>query len=352
MQSLALTEGLSPVNLTIYSEPSVFEQLRSEWNDLLQRSPANNIFSTWEWTSTWWQAYQPGELWVIACRDDQQRLIGIAPWFIREDAQDGRMVHTIGCIDVTDYLDIIVDGEHLVPVYASLARCLGDSGAHFQQLDLCNIPEASPTYTQFPDILRQHGFTVTLTEDEVCPVIQLPASWEAYLESLDKKNRHELRRKLRRSDGAGETLDWYIVNSSHNLEVELERFMQLMAKSSGDKAQFLQDTQNAAFFKHMVHIAAEKGWLELAFLTANGVPAAAYLNFVYDERVLVYNSGLDAETFGQLSPGIVLVAYIIQYAIEQKRRVFDFLRGNEVYKYRLGGKDTRVYRLNARKDTQ
>jgi CelD/BcsL family acetyltransferase involved in cellulose biosynthesis len=87
----------------------------------------------------------------------------------------------------------------------------------------------------------------------------------------------------------------------------------------------------------------DAGRLQLAFLEVEGQRAAAYLNFVYDNKVLVYNSGLDPARFSYLSPGVVLMARLIERAISEKRSVFDFLQGNEEYKYRLGGKDTRVY---------
>ena len=72
------------MKITVYDQVDLFEILQSEWNDLLQRSVSDRIFSTWEWQSTWWNAYHPGELWVIVCRDDGDRLLGIAPWFIRK----------------------------------------------------------------------------------------------------------------------------------------------------------------------------------------------------------------------------------------------------------------------------
>jgi len=67
----------------------------------LKRSPADNIFSTWEWQSSWWKAYQAGELWLISCRDDQDRLVGLAPWFIQTQPGGERVVRSIGCVDVT-----------------------------------------------------------------------------------------------------------------------------------------------------------------------------------------------------------------------------------------------------------
>lgn len=335
------------MKLTVYTQDNLFQDLQSEWNELLERSSANRIFSTWEWQSIWWQSYHPGKLWVIACRDDAERLIGIAPWFVEQHPQYGRVVRSIGCVEVTDYLDLIVDREHTAPVFEALATFAAQHYSEFDVIDLCNLPQESLGYQQFPDALRQQGFTVSIKEQEVCPIIQLPADWETYLEMLDKKQRHEVRRKLRRAEGAEEQVDWYIVGAEHNLPSEVDRFLDLMAASQIDKATFLQDPQNMDFFRKVVPVVFERNWLQLSFLTINGEPAATYMNFIYQNTVLVYNSGLRVDAHSNLSPGIVLLAHNIRYAIENNFRAFDFLRGNEIYKYRMGGQDTHIYMLRA-----
>lgn len=335
------------MQLMAYTQPELFADLQPEWNELLHRSPADRVFSTWEWQSAWWAAYHPGQLWVIACRDDNGRLIGLAPWFIENHAVHGRVVRSIGCVEVTDYLDILVDHDAIESVFHCLATYLQDHRADYDVVDLCNLPETSPVYLRFPDVLRQHGFEVTIKPQEVCPVIELSETWDVYLETLDKKQRHEIRRKLRRAEGEAEALDWYIVGPAHNLDEEIERFLMLMAASHPDKATFLQDAQNLDFFKKIVPSIYANGWLQLSFLRVNGNATAAYLNFIYHQRVLVYNSGLLPGEYSHLSSGIILLAYNIQYAIENGYTHFDFLRGNEIYKYRMGGKDTQVFMLRA-----
>jgi CelD/BcsL family acetyltransferase involved in cellulose biosynthesis len=336
------------VKLTVYDQVDLFEMLQPEWNELLRRSASDRIFSTWEWQSTWWDAYHPGKLWVIVCRDEGDRLLGIAPWFVEYHPEQGRVVRSIGCIEVTDYLDLIIDKDHVDTVLNCFAVFLVSHRSDFDVIDLCNLPETSPIYTRFPAVLSQYQFDVKVSEQEVCPVIVLPTTWDNYLDSLDKKQRHEIRRKIRRVEGAVENVGWYIVGASHDLNREIERFLSLMAASHSQKAVFLQDSQNVDFFKKMVPIVYQNGWLQMSFITIGGQASAAYLNFVYGNQVLVYNSGLLPDQYGHLSPGIVLLAYNIQHAIEAGYSVFDFLRGNEVYKYRMGAEDTKVYMLRAR----
>lgn len=329
-----------------YTDPGVFEELKSEWNELLHRSTTDVVFLTHEWQSTWWNAYDAGDLWIVTCRDDSGRLMGIGPWFIQN--RDGeRVIRTIGCVDVTDYVDMIIDRNCVDAVQVYLAHFLAQNTDHFDRINLCNIPESSESYKNFPDKLRQHHFDADTVLQEVCPVIHLPQEWEDYLAMLDKKQRHEIRRKLRRAENEA-TLERYVVTPEHDFEAEVEQFLKLMAASQPAKAEFLQDEKNLDFFTRMLRVTFAQGWLKLSFLKINGSYAAAYCDFDYKRQILVYNSGLALDVYPHLSPGIVLLSYNIQDAIENERTIYDFLRGNETYKYRMGAQDTRVYKLVAR----
>jgi CelD/BcsL family acetyltransferase involved in cellulose biosynthesis len=330
-----------------YHDDGGFDVLAEEWNGLLHRSSADTLFLTLEYQRTWWQHLGEGELLILAVRDGEE-LVGIAPLFATENDQEQRILATVGCVDVSDYLDLIVAQGREEEVYAALAGYLaGPSAPAWDVLDLCNIHQDSPTLVRLPALAEERGWAVSTALDEVCPIVRLPGTWEEYLQMLSKKQRHEVRRKLRRIEA--EAVDWYIVGPRRNLTAEVEDFLDLMAASTPDKAAFLTP-QMRKFFHGLARVSYERGWLELAFLTLGGQKAAAYIDFVYNNRVLVYNSGLDWQRFPRAGAGIVLTAYIIRHAIEQGREVFDFLRGNERYKYQFGGQDVEVRRLTIRRE--
>ncbi len=328
-----------------FTTAAAFDALRAEWSELLTHVHHNRIFLTWEWQSTWWSAYHPGELWILTIRNDAGQLVGLAPWFIENRVKTGRTIRSVGCVDVTDYLEAIVHRDYEEAIFQILADYLHENRARYDFIDLCNIPEGSPVLKYLPQLLRGNGLSVEIKPQEVCPVIELPNQWDAYLESLDKKNRHEIRRKLRRSEESA--ADWYIVGPEHDLSVESDTFLRLMASASVDKAEFLANPKNVTFFKQLTPLLMERDWLQIAFLTVEGRQAAAYMNFLYNNEVQIYNSGLDIEAANGLSAGIVLLARLIQYAIEHGYKRFDFLRGNEEYKYRMGAVDTHVFMLMA-----
>ena len=334
------------MNIEVYTDENLFDELKPEWNTLLAKTRCNYVFLTWEWQRTWWQSFHPGDLYVITLRADDRSLLGIAPCFIHHQPKYGRVLRLIGCVEVTDYLAVIAHRDHEVEVFTALADYLtGEGASAWDRIDFCNIRENSPTLVHLAPLLEARGLDVLVKFEDVCPVIKLPDTWEAYLNMLDGKQRREVRRKMRRAEAQGVT--WRIVGPEDDLDAEMDAFLGLMAASTPEKAEFLKLPGNCDFFRRLARVFMESGWLQLLFLDVNGRPAATYLNFDYNNRVQVYNSGLDPSQFLQLSPGWVLLGHAIRHAIELGREEFDFLQGDEEYKYRMGGQDVKVWMLMA-----
>lgn len=335
------------LSVTAYRDVSGFKELAGEWNALLHRSAADTVFLTLEFQRVWWRYLGEGDLRIVVFRDGGE-LIGIAPLFLNVNADGRRVLATVGGVEVADYLDLIVAQGREDEVYAALLDHLTwPEASDWDVLDLCNVHQDSPTLAMLPALAEARGWTALVAKEDVCPVAQLPGSWDEYLQMLSKKSRHELRRKLRRAE-AYERLRWYIVGPAQDLGSEVEAFLDLMAASTPDKEAFLT-SQMRSFFRELAHAMDDAGWLQLVFLEIEGQRAAAYFNFIYNNRVMVYNSGLDWQSFPSLSTGIVLAAYSIQHAIEHGRDAFDFMQGDERYKYQLGGQDVEVRRLTIRK---
>jgi CelD/BcsL family acetyltransferase involved in cellulose biosynthesis len=85
--------------------------------------------------------------------------------------------------------------------------------------------------------------------------------------------------------------------------------------------------------------------LEINFLNVGDQRAAAMWNFVYRDRMMLYNSGLNPLDYSGVSAGIVLLTFSIEDAARRGYRLFDFLQGDEEYKYRMGASPTAVHRL-------
>lgn len=347
----------SSLTLTVYPPSSGtqgFEALADEWNALVRRSRFNTVFLTHEWQTTWWHYLGEGDLWILAFRDAANgKLVGIAPLYcvtISKGENAGkRQLNIVGCINVSDYLDLIVEEGREAEVYARLLEWLYSAEAPvWEILDLCNLPETSRTWQEFPAMLETQGLAVRTFEEDVAPQFPLPFRYETYLqEQVEKKQRHEIRRKQRRAERESD-LVFHISGPKDALEAEMDDFIALQRASRADKAEFMT-SEMRRFFLGMAQVMQKAGWLRLCFLSMNGERVASLLAFEYDRKFLLYNSGYAPDSHAQLSPGWTILAYAIQYAIAVGCQVFDFMQGNEEYKYRFGATDFRVMRVIATK---
>ena len=98
-----------------------------------------------------------------------------------------------------------------------------------------------------------------------------------------------------------------------------------------------------AFFSSLAEAMAKVGLLRFGFLELDLVPVAAVMYFDYNDSIYLYNSGYDPR-YRQLSVGLLSKVLCIKDSIEKKKSRFDFLKGAEVYKYRLGGREIPLYR--------
>ena len=329
-----------------------FDALAVEWNELLRVSASHVPFLRHEFISTWWRTlgggeWEHGDLFVLTGYGEDGALRGAAPLFLTQNREGAAALMLLGSIEIADYLDILARPADLPRLVSGMLDFLyGSQAPDWQVLDLYNILEDSPSLPALQAEAERRGLAITQEKLQHCPYIPLPGDWETYLAGIDKKQRHEIRRKIRRTENQEQPVRWYIVGDKRSLESEIEALFDLMAQDV-EKQAFLTDAMRAQM-RLVMKAAFDAGWLQLAFMEIGGVKAAGYLNFDYANHIWVYNSGLDYR-FGSLSPGWVLLGYLLQWANDNKREAFDFMRGNEDYKYRFGGVDRFVVRARVKR---
>jgi CelD/BcsL family acetyltransferase involved in cellulose biosynthesis len=219
-----------------------------------------------------------------------------------------------------------------------LASSFADS---WSAIDWYNLPDSSPTLAALKTESETRGWTHLEEIYRPTPRIALNGDFEEYLSRVEKKQRHEIRRKMRRAIESERGVRWFISDMA-DPEAEIDAFLKLMEQDS-NKAGFLREPMRTQM-REIICAAHENGWLWLAFLEADGQRIAAALNFDYGNKLWGYNAGVNRD-FMDLSPGWVLLAHILQWCCENKRHEFDFMRGDEEYKYRFGGVNKYVMRV-------
>jgi CelD/BcsL family acetyltransferase involved in cellulose biosynthesis len=325
--------------------------LEAEWREILPRCSGSPVFLSPTWLKTWWEVFaQPSsahpeprrrepvegrerELVLLGARDGSG-LTGVAPLM-----REGTRLSFAGDTNVCDYMDFTCVAGGEPALVSSVLRSLSEEP--WQELSLWALREDSAALAALPAACTELRLDISVEEEDVCPQIALPATWDEYVSSLDKKDRHELRRKLRRLPQAGE-VGFEALETPQEMEAALDEFVRMYAGSRLDKAAFLT-TQQEQFLRRIALALAAEGLAEMTFLTLNGLRVAGVLCFRGPDEVLLYNSGYDP-AYREFSVGLLSKAMTLERAIQQGKKRFDFLRGPEPYKYDLGASDLKVFR--------
>lgn len=311
-----------------------FDQIRSDWDSLLNQVGLNAIFFSALWQETWWNHFgSKNSLNIIEVflGDD---IVGIAPLMIEES-----VLTFISSTDLVDYGNFITRDNDKNLYFSIWERMLD---LEWDRCELCSIPANSPILEIYPKLAEDYGFRVEVVKEDVVPRLPLPKTWDNYLDNLSKKKRHEIRRKIRKLESFGK-VEFRELKEPKLVIKELDTFFDLHKSSSVKKSQFL-NSKRRRFIEDISIKFAENKMLILSFLDIDSSPAAACLGFESRDSYFLYNSGYNP-ALSDLSVGIVANLYAIQNAINRQNTNFDFLRGGEFYKYQLGAEDQYIFKL-------
>jgi hypothetical protein len=359
---------------------------RDAWDELAAATLWATPFSSYAFHRAWWDAYGENahEQTLVVCRADASRPLAIVPLMHRHEVEptdpltQSTMRHggptTLTPVDPSakavffgatyhaDYATVLAPPEVLPQVAEAVVAHLAAPPSPFDPhpspwdaVDLrrlrCGDPAAEALAAAFGRREIAEGWTLNVEREDVCPVVRLPegATFEDYLGTLGKKERHEIRRKIRRAESAGEVA----LRDSADPIADLEAFIDLHQRKWGERGLFPPTPGGDAsrtFVRRLFEEQGNDGSLRLSFLTVGDERIAAGLMFQGEGEYLYYNAGVDPDA-RDLSPGVVLVAAYIERALREGITRFDFLRGDESYKYEWGAVDEPIQRLLVRRDT-
>jgi hypothetical protein len=273
------------MEISFLNDLSTWEQLARPWNDLLARSATDIPFLRFEFLRAWWTTlgggeWPDGELWVAVGREQDGGLAAAAPFF-RTSARPGALL-LIGTVEIADYLDIVAPAPSVEPFAHALLDALRRTGPPgIDTVDLWNVLETSPGGQGFVRAAAAAGWSVQRERLKPCPQIALAGGWDAYLQQLEKKQRHELRRKMRRVE---QTPGRFVRPRRPALTPAVEASG--LMKFDTAKSQLLTPSMHAMFL--LLRETGAGGWLRLELLTVDAAGSRGLL-FDYLDRLLVYN---------------------------------------------------------------
>jgi CelD/BcsL family acetyltransferase involved in cellulose biosynthesis len=293
-----------------------------------------HVFVLPVWLKTWWGIFGAGNEMFLRRVDAAGQTIGVAPLI-----KKGNIVSFLGGTDVCDYQDFITAPGREKEFFTALLD--GLKGQGITELNLAHVRPDSLVLNILAPLAKEMGYSVETAQEDVSFEMDLPSAFETYVESLTTKQRHEVRRKLRRLIEEGD-IKYRFIGAEPELSQALETFFRMFVESRQDKAAFLTDTMKT-YFKTLTAALAKEDLLRLGVLELDGKPVAEILCFEYQKGMYLYNSGYDPQYIG-LSAGLLSKVMAIKDSIERGLTKFDFLKGAEPYKAHIGGREIPLFR--------
>jgi CelD/BcsL family acetyltransferase involved in cellulose biosynthesis len=310
----------------------------AEWERLLATNPTASAFSHRAVHEAWWIGYGAEATDVsLAVYDAAGALHAYLPLMLRPDG-----VRYLGATYHIDYATVLLDltsAERATTAATVLVKHLfTDTSA----LDLRRLRRADFAHNLFMSALENDNTRIaTLSVEEPAPSIDLTSitTFDEHLERIDKKDRHEIRRKMRRGEGAGVTIS----AKAHAVD-DLAEFIKLHRARWGHHGLFTEDEKGARDEAFMRELFARAPEGLITIIVARNLEFGAFAAglFLRDATGIRYWNAGGELAARSLSPGILLFAHGLQMAITERKQVFDFLRGNESYKYEVGAADVDV----------
>ncbi len=309
------------------------DRLWSVWRDpgSMLRWTCPFVLPSWlqVWTDTLGRKAEA----LLLAVTDRERVVGLAPLMV----QDGK-ASFLGDPEVCDTFDCVVAEAYEPAFFEILLDHLAPTD--ILSLDLGPVRSDSVLIKHLPPVARSMGMEPLVERVGESFEVALPATWEGFLAQLSGKQRHEVRRKMRRLEEAGHA-ELRCIRSAEEVDGAMEVFFDLFKRNRSDKAAFMRAPMQD-FFGALARGLAKDGMLRLFFLDLDRETVASTFCFDHQGMRYLYNNGYD-DGYGALSVSLVSKIMSLRDAVSVGLGSFDFLKGAEVYKERLGGREVPLY---------
>jgi CelD/BcsL family acetyltransferase involved in cellulose biosynthesis len=323
----------------VLTSAEAFAELAPEWNRLHAEATLASVFNSWIWQFQWWQAYGGSQPLRLLVAREGERVAGILPLYLQRARVLGvpvrvaRFVGTGGDTAPDDLGPIVARGEE-----AAAAPALARAALRLRGIDAWRFSDLDPG-SPFPAALRaaagELGRASAAGTAVRIALVELPATWEAFLHSLGRDRRWQLRRSRRRV-AERHRARFFVWEDAARLDAAIDRLAQLhrlrWAQAGGKHA--FRSGEYFQFHRGVMHALLARRSLRLYCLEIDDAIRAMLYCFRFRNRIYLMQSGFDP-ALARLGIGKVLLGYALQHAIEEGNEAWDFLRGEHRYKDEL-----------------
>ena len=336
---------------TIETVERLFE-IELPWDELYKADPHAHFYLSSDFLCSV-AIRAAGKFRILIAWSEADRCVGLLPLIVTTKWSKSERCLTntldmLGHVFDADYTGILCDPENEDSVCQALAHEVAQMSFGRVVLNYFNGPPARlDAFTggfdraRFQTRANRHLINEGQTDNLVCPYIDLPDSFPAYLDGLSSNSRQKLRRLMRQlaSDPELSVKKSRPETYTDDVTILAKLWYLKHAEQKGHK----RASQLAEVFKEVVLLGLASGTVYLAILWRKGVPIAAQANYLdrTKRQVLFHVAGRD-ESVRDLSVGLMLQAHCIRWAIAQGFERYDFTIGNEPYKFSLGGRERTI----------
>ncbi|MES0827455.1 GNAT family N-acetyltransferase [Ruegeria sp. SCP11] len=328
-------------------------ELRSQWDAVYQADPEANYFLSFEWLfGTSESAGASSFVLAVRAPHGDPGYVAFLPIRLatKHDSEGFYNEINLSGNYVSDYNGLLCRPESEETAIPALAQKLQEM--NWRRLRLLNLPTS---YKRLNLFLRAFsGESLELkhlkmiepdgVNNGVCPHTMLPGDWDEFLsQRVSKNTRQKIRRFLRQVEASDAYR--FTHTTSETLGRDIETLLRLWTdkwgERKGDRLNIILKTQ-----RRMLRTAWATNTLFMPMLWHEDRPICVF-SILVDQKGMAYNFYVGARdtTFKGPPPGLVLHSYAIRHAISQGFTKYDFLRGDEPYKYSFGSKDAKIRSL-------
>ena len=344
--------AIKTMHVDIIDDFKDFEAVKPNWERVYAADRDANLFLSWTWLSKWLREVKTDWL-VLAAKPNRaaKNYVGFFPLRLnaRPAKQGGFYTEVLlAGTRFADYTGIVLEPDYAEAAIDAFAEHVNGMNWGLLQFNSMRVQEAHHERlirhfprTHFDVLLDRPVLDSAGVDNSICPFVPLPHSWDAYLMTLSANARQKLRRLLRRLD-ADPDLRISLADrktARQSIETLIDFWSSQWSARKGENLRALQNN-----LRTMLNHYADLGILYMPILWKGPDPVGVLASLIdWRKRSMHFFIGARDHTFSNPQPGLTLHAHSIRAAIDMGLSRYDFLRGNERYKYSFGSTERQIF---------